>query len=114
MLILKHATHLYIGHDEGGFYKVEINASVGFVLVPGSGSGRLVVNGVTFVVPIANPDAKTMDDNATALDLATALLAPVTVAHAGDDLSAVMAAAGPTGFVELPPGDYPAFHVPLS
>lgn len=107
---LKPATHLIIQFD-GGFYRIPITAKVGFVLVPGSGEGQLFASGMTFGVPIADPAAKTMADNSVALDLAAALLAPVTVAHAGDDVSAFLAAGGIPGILELPPGDYPKFHV---
>lgn len=108
---LKPATHVII-QFEGGFYKIPVTAEVGFALVPGSGVGHLVVDGATFMMPIANPAARTMTENTAASDLAAALLAPVTAAHAGDDLSKVIAAAGPSGFIDLAPGDYPAFTVP--
>ena len=94
-----------------GYYSITWDATCGVVILPGMGSGSAVHNGVTYTFNAADPTA-TVPNAATSADLASALLAPVTVVQPGGDLAAAINTAGPDGLVELAPGDYPAFTVP--
>ncbi len=89
-----------------GYYSPPWDATMGMVILPGTGVITVMHNGVTHTGTTASFDVPIATDPRT--ELAAALFQPLAVAKSGDDLAALIAA---NGFVEVQAGHYPSFDV---
>ncbi len=108
-MILNPITRIILQHANG-YYSVVLDGTAGVVILPGAGVGAVTHNGTVHPLKAADPEAASKTDG-DPLNVATALLATVTTAAPGADLTALLSNLGPTALISLPPGDYPPFHV---
>lgn len=90
-----------------GYYSLPWDATMGLVILPGTGVITVTHNGATHTGTTAAFDVPSAPDPRA--EVVAALFQPIAVAKPGDDLAALIAV---NGFVEVSAGHYPSFDVP--